>query len=265
MRIISITSGKGGVGKSTIVANISSAIARTNQSVMILDGDLGTANQDIMFGVRPNRNLSHSASGATTMSEIVQSIEPNLKLIPGAIGVRDVYKMNDARRRNLLDQVKALCTGVDILLIDTAPGIDDSVLFLNAASQSSFVVVTPEPASLTDSYALIKLLNRYYGRKRFSIICNEVRDEAEGMALFSKISEIADKHLCVGLDYAGSIPFDPMVRRATKLQQLAIKTFPQSPGSQAFVQLAKNVSHSKTLDSVSSGVGFLWENVVGVA
>ncbi len=265
MKIVSITSGKGGVGKSTIVANVTTNLARMGKSVLIMDGDLGTANMDVMFGIKPAKNIAHSLSSGTPLSEIIIEVEKNLKLIPGSSGIRDVHRMSDARRRALLDQVKAQAVNAHFLFIDTAPGIDDSVLFLNAAAQQNCVVVTPEPASLTDSYALIKLLNKHYGKKKFSIICNEVRDEQEGLALFSRLSEVADRHLCVGLDFIGSIPFDPAVRRATKMQQLVTRVFPQSPGGQAFVQLAKNLNHSKSVDNASSGIGFLWENVMSVA
>lgn len=262
---LTITSGKGGVGKSTLVANLAIWLGRRGNKVLLIDGDFSMANLDILFGVRAPRNLYDVLQGDVEMKDILLEVEQNVFLIPGGSGIRELNKLSDLERRSLLDQIAQLPHSFDYLIIDTAPGIDDTVLYLNSAVNEIHVVVTPDPASIADSYALIKVLNQAYKETRFSIICNMVRDEVEGLALFKRLSDVASKFLCVSLDYKGSIPSDLTLRNATKSQQLIMKVNTQAPSSLAMREVAQKLRNHSNLDRSKGGLQFFWEQVFGVA
>ena len=168
-------------------------LGRRGERVLILDGDLGMANVDIMFGQRAPLNISHVLSGQKRLDEILIEVAPNVHLIPGGSGIYGLSRLEPAQKHLLLDQVSLLNRGFEYMLVDTAPGIDDNVLYLNAAAQEILVVVTPDPTSLTDAYALIKVLNQKHRETRFSILANMVRDEADARRVFGKLSDTAHK------------------------------------------------------------------------
>lgn len=262
-RVISITSGKGGVGKTSIVSNMALQLAAQGNRVLILDGDLGMANVDIMFGVRAERHILDVVKGDASIQEVLIDVAPNVTLIPGGSGVFDLQNLSVFEKQTLLTEVSNLGLEYDVMLIDTAPGIDDNVLYLNSAAQEICVVVTPEPASLTDSYALIKVLNQRCRETRFSIICNQVKDEADGAKLFAKLDSVASKFLYVSLDYKGSIPSDPNLRQATRSQALVTRAYPDSSASQAIRKLASEFSTEPQVDECKGGLQFFWEQLVG--
>ncbi|HVK61676.1 MAG TPA: MinD/ParA family protein [Bdellovibrionales bacterium] len=264
-RVISITSGKGGVGKTSIVSNTALQLAREGKRVLILDGDLGMANVDIMFNVRPQKTIQHVISGECEMSEILVEVAKNVTLIPGGNGIFALQNMSVFEKQALLNEVSQLGHRFDVMLIDTAPGIDDNVLYLNSAAQEICVVVTPDPASVADSYALIKVLHQRCRENRFSIICNQVKDEADGQRLFNKLDAIANRFLYVGLDYKGSIPSDLNLRQATRAQQLVTQSHPEAVSSQAIRKLAAQFVGYTTVGECKGGLQFFWQQLVGVA
>ncbi len=264
-RTVSITSGKGGVGKTTLVANLSTMLGRQGSRVLILDGDLGMANVDIMFKVRPERTIFDVVKGDCEMKDILINVAPNVTLIPGGSGIFDLQNLTVFEKQILLDQVSGLGANYDLMLIDTAPGIDDNVLYLNAAAQEINVVVTPDPASLADSYALIKVLNQRYRENRFSVICNQVKDESEGLALYERLNSVAGRFLNVGLDYKGSIPMDLVLRQATKTQQLVCESNPDAPAAVAIRKIVQKLrGYEGGIDNKGS-LQFFWEQIIGVA
>jgi flagellar biosynthesis protein FlhG len=264
-RVISITSGKGGVGKTTIVSNTALQLAAQGKRVLILDGDLGMANVDIMFNVRPQKTIHDVIRGDCDMSEILVEVAKNVTLIPGGNGIFALQNMSVFEKQALLNEVSTLGSRFDIMLIDTAPGIDDNVLYLNTAAQEICVVVTPDPASVADSYALIKVLHQRCRENRFSIICNQVKDEADGLRLFGKLDAIANRFLYVSLDYKGSIPSDLNLRQATRAQQLVTRSHPDSVSSTAIRKLAAQLTGYTTVGECKGGLQFFWEQLVGVA
>jgi flagellar biosynthesis protein FlhG len=264
-RTVSITSGKGGVGKSTIVANMAYALAQRGKKVLILDGDLGMANVDIMFGVKPEHSLLDVLQGRKEMDQIVTPLAPNISLIPGGSGLVELNRLNSFERRSLVDAVSSLNFLYDYLLIDTAPGISDNVLYLNSAAQVATVVITPDPASLADSYALIKVLNQEYKESKFSVVCNQVRDEMEGISLFNRFNEVVNRFLYIGLDFWGAIPQDPLFRRSTQNQRLILKHEPQSDSAKCLLKVSNKLEGSMRMNADKAGLQFFWEQVVGVA
>jgi flagellar biosynthesis protein FlhG len=136
---------------------------------------------------------------------------------------------------------------------------------LNSAAQEICVVVTPEPASVADSYALIKVLNQRCRENRFSIICNQVKDEADGQKLFSRLDQVTSQFLYVSLDYKGSIPSDPNMRQSTRAQQLVTRAYPDAPAAHAFRKVASNLLGNSPVNEIKGGLQFFWEQLVGVA
>jgi flagellar biosynthesis protein FlhG len=264
-RTISISSGKGGVGKTTLVCNLAVELAKQNRRVLILDGDLGMANVDILFGQRAPFSIEHVLKERCTLEEIIHPLAPNISLIPGGSGVYGLTRLANGEKQRLLDQVSALENVYDDLIIDTAPGIDETVLYLSSAAQEILVVVSPDPASLTDAYALIKVLNQRYRETRFSIVCNLVRDEQEARSIFTKLCDVAARFLCVSLDFRGFIPMDLNLRQATKRGQLIVNAFPSSPAAHAISRLACNLSEYQRVTELKGGMQFFWQHLSGVA
>lgn len=264
-KTLSLTSGKGGVGKSTLVANLALALSRSGKRVLLLDGDLGMANLDILFGARTHRTLEQVLLEDMAMEEALVSLAPGVDLIAGGSGIYELQNLPLAIKQRLMDKVSELPKDYDYMLIDTAPGIADNVLYLNAAAGEIMVVVTPDPSSVTDSYALIKVLHSRCRENRFSIICNMVKDEKEGMQVFRRLSEVADRFLCVSLDYRGFVPLDPNLSRATKLQQLVLNFEPRSAASLAIGDIGEKLSGFRHLNEVKGGIQFFWKQMAGVA
>ncbi len=264
-KTLTITSGKGGVGKSSLVANMALWLGRRGNKVLLIDGDFSMANLDIMFGKRAQRSVYDVLQEEASLAEVLLEVEQNVFLIPGGSGIRELTKLSDLQRRSFLDQVGELPTNFDYLIIDTAPGLDDTVLHLNSAVSEINVVLTPDPSSLADSYALIKVLNQSYKETRFSVICNMVKDEAEGLALFKRLSDVAAKFLCVSLDYKGCVPNDVALRAATKSQQLVVKVQPQAASSLAIRKLSEKLKPFNDIEKSKGGIQFFWEQAFGVA
>lgn len=264
-RTISITSGKGGVGKSTLVANMAYELGAKGSRVLILDGDMGMANVDIMFGKPARLNIGHVLDNRCQLEDILIEVAPNVQLIPGGSGVYGLSRLAPLQKHILLDQVSRLNRSFDYMLVDTAPGIDDNVLYLNAAAQEILVVVTPDPSSLTDAYALIKVLNQRYRENRFSVVANMVRDEIEARHVFHKLSDVASRFLCVSLDYRGFIPNDLNLRQSIRSQELVVQSQGRCPASVAIRTLAENLKSSERFTEMKGGLQFFWNQLSGVA
>lgn len=264
-KTLSVTSGKGGVGKTTLACNMAYELGRQGRRTLILDGDLGMANVDIMFGVRPEFNLSHVLDNRCPMSEIIIPVAPNVDLIPGGSGLYGLNQLAPMQKHLLLDQVMALNSEYDFMIIDTASGLDDSVLYLSSAAQEILVVVTPDPASLTDAYAMIKVLNQRYRETRFSVVANMVKDEAEGRFVFQRLSDVAGKFLCVSLDFKGSVPNDLILRQSVRSQQIVMQTQVRAVASQAIKGITENLKDSRGFVSAKGGLQFFWNQLSGVA
>lgn len=260
-RVISVTSGKGGVGKSTIVANLAYELSQSSQKVLILDGDLGMANMDVMFGVRSKNNILDAIQGRCKLLDILVEVSENISLIPGGNGLADLLELTNLERLFLFDQINQLDLAFDYLIIDTAPGIDNNVLYLNSAAQEVIIVVTPEPSSITDAYALIKMLNIKHKINRFSIITNMTKSDDEGLRIYKRLSEVCDKFLFISLDYKGTIPFDLNLRQSTKQQQIISQTHPKSSSSMSFQQITSSMLGSSCIDK--GNIQFFWQHLIG--
>jgi len=262
---ISITSGKGGVGKTSLVANLAMSMAARGKRVLILDGDLGMANVDLMFGIRPQGTIEQVVHGVKSLEEVIIQVRPNIYLIPGGSGVYGLSRLDVYQKQVLLNQVNGLDHEFDLMLIDTAPGIDENVLYLNAAAEEILVLLTADPASLTDAYALIKVLNQRYNQRRFTVAANMVKDDVEGLQVFKRLADVADRFLAVSLDWAGSIPVDQNLRQATKSQQLVVQSAPHSDSALAIRSISEKLCGFRGLREPKGGLQFFWQQLSGVA
>jgi flagellar biosynthesis protein FlhG len=264
-KTFTFTSGKGGVGKTTLAANVALQLGRQGYKVLLLDGDLGMSNLDVMFGVRPTSTIFEVMEGKVGLSDILIETAPGVFLIPGGSGIRQLQSLTTVQRHILVSEISQLPISFDYMLIDTGPGIDENVLYLNSAAQDINVVVTPDPSSLADAYALIKVLSRDFKQNKFSIVTNQVKDEEEGLKIFRAISDVAAQFLFVGLDYRGAIPSDPYLRRATKSQQLILRANGNSPSAQAIREFTDKLCSFNMMDHAQGGIQFFWEQYFGVA
>lgn len=235
-RTITITSGKGGVGKSSIVSNMAYILGANSESTYIFDADLSLGNIDVMFGMVPKFNIMDLIEGNKRMDEIVMEGPCGIKIIPGTSGISELSNLTSEDRDILFSSFQDL-PEYDFLLVDTSAGISSNVIYFNSISEDIFIVVTPDPASITDSYAVIKVLCKKTGRKDFNIIVNMARDEAEALEIYKKLLSVTDKFLDVYLGFVGYIPMDRNINVATKKQKLFVQSFPESDATKALLKI----------------------------
>ena len=236
--VLAIASGKGGVGKTNVTANLAAALAAKGRRVLAIDADVGLANLDLLFGIKPVLTLEDFFSGAALLDEIVLRTAQGVWLLPGANGVQSLTSLSGAQKLVLNGALEALVRQVDIVLVDTCSGISDAATYFAAAAQEIVVLVTPEPASLTDAYSLIKLLASTYGEKRFQIVTNRIDNEGQSLRLFDTLSRAALRFLNVSLDYLGAIPDDSRLLAAASRSRLVVEDDPDAPSARAFDVLA---------------------------
>ena len=264
-RVISVTSGKGGVGKSNIVTNLAYNLARRGLRVLVLDADLNLANVDILLGLTPKFNLHHVFTGEKELREILIEGPAGIRILPASSGIMELADLNENQRLYFLSEMEALETEVDIMLIDTAAGINNNVIYFNLAAQERVVVLTPEPASLTDAYALIKVLSSRHDIKSFRCLINQARSEKEALAVYRKLSIVVDRFLdTLSLDYIGHIPHDSKLPLAVRGQRLVSDLFPDAPSSRTFVRLAENLAKEPPRRRDDGNIKFFWQGLFRV-
>ncbi len=239
VRVLAVASGKGGVGKTNVSVNLATSFAQEGHKVMLFDADLGLANVDIMLGLNPQYNLSHVISGERTLEEIIVDGPSGIRVIPASSGTQQMAELSQAQHAGMIQAFSEVGHDIDIFIVDTAAGISDSVVSFCRASQEVIIVVCDEPASITDAYALIKLLNRDYGLQRFRVLSNMVHSMQEGRDLYNKMVRVTDKYLDVTLDFMGSVPYDEYLRKALQKQRAVVDAYPRSKSAMAFKNIAK--------------------------
>ncbi|MFT6988386.1 MAG: flagellar biosynthesis protein FlhG [Paraglaciecola sp.] len=239
VKVIAVTGGKGGVGKTNVTLNTAISLAQQGKRVMVLDADLGLANVDVLLGLRVEKNLSHVLSGECTLDEVLVEGPYGIKIAPASSGSQSMTELTPTEHAGLIRAFSELQSQIDVLIVDTAAGISDMVLSFSKASQDIIMVVCDEPTSLTDAYALIKILNKEHGIFRFKIVANMVRSMREGDELFSKLTKVTNRFLDVALELVAVIPFDENVRKSVRKQKAIVEAFPTSPAAMAIRKLAK--------------------------
>jgi flagellar biosynthesis protein FlhG len=261
-QVISISSGKGGVGKTNIVANLGLALTRLGKRVLVLDADLGLANIDILLGLTPRFTIEHLLTGQKRLQDILVSGPEGMVILPAGSGIPELTELNEGQKLFLLNEMDQLSQRIDLLLIDTGAGIAANVLYFNLAAQESIIIITPEPTSLTDAYALIKVLATRHQKKHFIVLANAVANELEAKEVFRKISLVADRFLgSVSLDYLGFVPLDEHVLKAVRKQKAVLELFPQSPAGKSFMVLSQRLLDRPFRNRNEGNIQFFWKQI----
>jgi flagellar biosynthesis protein FlhG len=264
IKVIAVTGGKGGVGKTSLTLNLAISAAKQGKRVMVLDADLGLANVDVMLGLRVDKNLSHVLSGDCTLDEVLVTGPYGIKIAPASSGTKSMTELGAHEHAGLIRAFSELQTPIDMLLVDTAAGISDMVVSFSRAAQDVIVVVCDEPTSLTDAYALMKILNRDHGVFKFKIVANMIRSEREGRELFSKLSKVTGRFLDVALELVAIVPFDENVRKAVRKQTALVEAYPGSPAAKAIAKLAERAATWPVPTQAGGHLEFFIENLVSL-
>jgi flagellar biosynthesis protein FlhG len=241
-RIITVSSGKGGVGKTNIVANLGFSLCRFGKRVLVLDADLGLGNLDVLLGLTPEYNLSHVIKGEKTLSEIVVSGPGRLQILPAASGIQEMTALTRQERYAVFSQLNEFMRDFDIMLIDTAAGISSNVLYFNINADEILVVAAPEPTSITDAYALMKVLSVKYGSDQFKLVVNSVVSEQEADEVYRQISLVADRFLNIKIEFYGGIALDENIKKGVRQQKVVSELAPLSKASRNFATLARKIA-----------------------
>lgn len=262
LRVFAVTSGKGGVGKTNVAVNVAVEFSRLGRRVMLMDGDMGLANVDVLLGIHPEYDLRHVISGERSLEEVLIEGPAGMQIIPGASGAARMSQLSAAEQAGLICAFNDISFPVDILIVDTAAGITDNVTTFAKAAQEVIVVVCDEPASITDAYALIKVLSRDHGVKQFHVLANMTRNNAHGEELFAKIARVSDHFLSVRLEYLGALPFDEALRKAVQRQIPVVELFPRSKVALALREVVKRIDKWPLPNGASGNVEFFMERLI---
>lgn len=238
VQTIAVTGGKGGIGKSSVSINLATALAQTGQRVLLLDGDLGLANVDVLLGLTPRFTIENVLSGERGLEEILLTTRDGVQVVPAASGVSRMAELSATEHAAIVRGFATLPHNFDVLIVDTAAGIGEQVRRFSEAAQQLIVVLCDEPASLTDAYALIKVLSRDHGLRRFQVLANKVR-AGQGELLFQRLQRVTDRYIDVSLQYAGEIPDDKLLHKSLKAQRAVVEAYPGSPAARALKLLAR--------------------------
>jgi len=252
-RVIAITSGKGGVGKTNIVANLGYAFTKLGKKVLILDADLGLGNLDVLLGLTPRYNLSHVIMEEKSIEDILVEGPGKMKILPASSGIQELTNLTRKQKINILTQLDRLIDSVDVLFIDTAAGISSNVMDFNATAQEIVVVVSPEPTSITDAYALMKVLSLKYSEKVCKLLVNMTTRPEEGREVFRQLHLVTDRFLDINIEYLGCILKDEKVTRGVKNQKIVSELFPDTQASRCFKDLARKISAMPPVNSPKDG------------
>lgn len=240
-RTLAVTSGKGGVGKSSITVNLGLSLAKQGLRVCLFDADTGLANANILLDLHPQYTIEHVLNGDKTLGDIMLNAAYGMKVIPAATGIVECAELAPDQQQQLLNQLRALDHEFDYLLIDTAAGIGSNVLHFVASAQQTLVVITPEPTSLTDAFSLIRVLKRLNYHQPLQVVVNMCHDAQQARDVFNRLRGVVKKYVGLDLKYLGFLHFDEAMRRAVQLQ-LPVALYPgNDPSSRSFSRLAEHL------------------------
>jgi flagellar biosynthesis protein FlhG len=261
-RVIAITSGKGGVGKTSIVGNLGYAFTKLGKKVLILDADLGLGNLDVLLGLAPKYNLSHVILGERTIDEILVEGPGKMNILPASSGIQELTNLNKDQKIQILTQLDLLIDSVDVLFIDTAAGISSNVMDFNATAQEVVVVVSPEPTSITDAYALMKVLSLKYSGKACKLIVNMVRRPEEGREVFRQLQIVTDRFLDITIEYLGYVLLDGKFTKGVRNQKIVSELYPDTPASRCFTDISRKISSMSPLHLPKGNSNLFWQHLV---
>ena len=262
VRVIAVTGGKGGVGKTNVSVNLAMALADSGKQVMLMDADLGLGNIDVMLGLNPKLTLQHVIDGSHSLEDVMVEGPKGVRIVPAASGVQRMAELSPGEHGALIRAFSELSFDLDVLLVDTAAGISDSVISFTRAAQDVVVVVCDEPASITDAYALIKLLNREQDVFRFRVLVNMASNARQAREVYEKIARVSDRFLDVALDYMGHVPRDDFLVSAIRKQRAVVEAFPHSNAASAFRALVEKVDKWPLPVAAGGHIEFFFERLI---
>ena len=239
--IIAFASGKGGVGKTSLCLNTASVLTKMGKKVLVFDGDLGLGNIDVQLGMTPAKDLSHVLQGLAQLEEIVAKSDRGFHVIPGRSGAENLPFISALERRDILKKLRDLAGSYDAVLLDVAAGVNDEVLGFANFADRTVLVITPDPSSITDGYAVVKLLKHRYDKNNCEVIINQCATETEGDRTYSKIHTAAKEFLECDVPMLGMVHYDRDYSLAVKMQQLVTIAYPNAKSSNAIEEIAKKL------------------------
>jgi flagellar biosynthesis protein FlhG len=259
-KIIAVTSGKGGVGKTNVVANLSACLSELGKKVVVLDADFGLANLDVLLGLTPRYNLGHVLLGNKSLSEIMVPGPRGIRVIPASSGLQSVSELTLAQRNHLIDSFADLDSDTDYFIIDTAAGISHNVTHFLLSAQEVVVVIAPEPTAIIDAYAIIKIILREDRTKNIQVLVNWVDRAEDAQEVFCQVNSVAKRFLKREVGYLGYIERDFHIPKAVRSQVLVTHSFPDAPASRNFRDLARRMVQQG--GAVPSIDGYKWEKLL---
>lgn len=262
IRVISVTSGKGGVGKTNIVANLAVLLQKMGHNVLVVDGDFGLANLNIVLGLETSGTLFDVIEGTKNIEDVVLSGPAGIRVIPSASGIFKMTQLSMSEKSLLMEQLENAPFSFDVLLIDTGAGINSDVTYLNAAATEVVVVATPEPTSIADAYALMKVMSQDYRVKRFKLLVNMVSSPKEGLSVYNNILNVADRFLNINVEYLGHVVEDKKISQAVLSRKVACESYPNSSAVRCLESTAKSLLDAPAKAEVTGNVQFFWRTLL---
>jgi flagellar biosynthesis protein FlhG len=259
-KILAVTSGKGGVGKTNVVANLSVSLSELGQKVVVLDADFGLANLDVLLGLTPRYHLGHVLFGNKSLTEIMVQGPKGIRIIPASSGMQRMSELTLAQRNHLVESFTNLDIETDYFIIDTAAGISRNVIHFLLSAQQVIVVCAPEPTAIVDAYAVIKIILAEDHQKPIQVLINSVENTGEAHEVFCQINSVVKRFLNREVDYLGHIERDSHVTQAVRSQMLVTHRFPSAPASRCFRDLARRVAQQEGVARASDDL--VWEKLL---
>lgn len=262
LRVFATVSGKGGVGKTNVATNVAVLAARWGRRVLVLDADLGLANVEIAMGVQPRYHLGDLLRGDVHVEEVLSETEYGVSILSAGSGVAEMTRLDPGERLALITSLDPLEDRFDTVIIDAGAGISDNVVFFVGAAQEAILVVNPEPTSLTDAYAAVKVLSQEASVRRFNVVVSQEDDEAGARAIFERLAQVTQRFLTTTLRYAGHIPRDQNVHRAVMRRTPLVEAYPSSPSARAIEHITRDLLALDPPKDLDGGLRLMWQRLL---
>lgn len=261
LRVFATVSGKGGVGKTNLASNMAVLAARWGRKVLVIDADLGLANVEIALGIEPRYHLGDLLEGEVGVDEVITTTPGGVCVISAGSGVAELTSLDAGQKLGLITSLDPLQDRFDTVIIDSGAGIGDNVTFFVGAAQEALLVVSPEPTSLTDAYASVKVLSQRAGVRRFNVIVNPKDDEAGAREVFDRLSQVTRRFLNASLRFAGHIPRDENIHRAVMKRVPLVEAYPKSPSARAMERIARGLLELDPAQDLDGGLRLMWQRL----
>lgn len=261
LRVIAVTSGKGGVGKTNISANLAVLAAKAGKRVLVIDADLGLANVEIVFGLKPRYHMGDLINSSISIEDVMIEAPHGVKILPAGSGVQSLTQLSADDKLRFIAALEPVQDKFDLVLVDSGAGIGDNVLFFVGAAQEAILVVSPEPTSLVDAYATVKVLSQKAGVRHFGVIINPVIEELPAREIFNKLTQVTSRFLSASVRHLGYIPRDENLHRAIMAQRPLVDAFPHSPASRALNVLADKLFNESVPPVLDGGMKLMWNRL----